>query len=117
VERPILYVQGTSDNIQPWSLFGPPVRDAILKTWDFGTPTTIGPGPDAGGSGYLATRWATSHGTVFEFWQHDYRASGPLLGGHCLPVPNGTGTYRCQNAQFDYSAETLRFFGAHPRGH
>jgi len=111
VQRPVLYVQGTADNIQPWSTFGPPVRDAILGTWDFGAPTTL-----ASGSAFLATRWTTSTGTDFEFWQHDYR-DGDFLGGHCLPVPSGTGTYKCSNAEFDYSSETLRFFQAHPRGH
>jgi len=110
VERPILYVQGTADNIQPWSVFGPPVRDGILGAWPFGAASSIG-----AGASYAATRWTTSSGTVFEFWQHDYRA-GALLGGHCLPVPNGSGTYRCANAEFDYSNEALRFFQAHPRG-
>lgn len=108
-QRPVLYVQGTSDNVQPFSIFGGPVRDAILGTWDFGAPTTIG-----SGAGFVATRWTTSTGTAFEFWQHDYRA-GDLLGGHCLPVPNGSGTYKCSNAEFDYSSEVLRFFQAHPR--
>ena len=61
-ERPVLYVQGTADNIQPWSLFGPPVRDAILSTWSFGAPAQIG-----AGAGHVANRWTTSAGTVFEF--------------------------------------------------
>src|SRR5262249_40812882 len=111
VERPVLYVQGTADNIQPWSLFGPPVRDGILATWSFGAAAQF-----SSGTKYIATRWTTANGTVFEFWQHDYR-DGDLLGGHCLPVPNGTGTYKCSNAEFDYSTEVLRFFQAHPRGH
>ena len=108
----MLYVQGTADNIQPWLLFGPPVRDAILSTWSFGAPAQIG-----AGVGHVANRWTTSNGTVFEFWQHDLRAPGFLLGGHCLAVPNGTGTYKCNSAAFDYSVEALRFFQAHPRGH
>jgi poly(3-hydroxybutyrate) depolymerase len=110
-ERPVLYVQGTADNIQPWSLFGPPVRDAILGTWSFGQPTQI-----SAGTKYVANRWTTATGTDFEFWQHDYR-DGDLLGGHCLAVPLGTGTYKCSNAEFDYSNEVLRFFQAHTRGH
>ncbi|HEY5924786.1 MAG TPA: hypothetical protein VIV11_24065 [Kofleriaceae bacterium] len=110
VERPVLYLQGTSDNIHPWSLFGLPVRDAILSTWSFGAPTPI-----SAGTQYAATRWTTPNGTAFEFWQHDYRA-GDFLGGHCLPVPNGTGNYKCSNAAIDYSVEALRFFQAHPRG-
>jgi poly(3-hydroxybutyrate) depolymerase len=112
VERSILYVQGTNDNVQPWFLFGPPVRDAILNTSHFGAPTTIRSDTD-----YAATRWTTSHGTDFEFWQHQYRSNDAFWGGHCLPVPNGTGRFQCQNAQFDYSAEALRFFRAHPRRH
>lgn len=111
VERDVLYVQGTSDNIQPWSLFGPPVRDGILGTWDFGQPTTIG-----SGANYTATKWTTSTGIDFEFWQHNYR-DGDFLGGHCLPVPTGTGLYKCSNAEFDYSQQVLRFFQAHTRGH
>jgi hypothetical protein len=110
VQRPILYVQGTGDNIQPWVLFGPPVRDGILGAWPFGAPTLF-----ASGTAYQARRWTTPTGTAFEFWQHDYSASA-FLGGHCLPVPNGTGTYCCKNPEFDYSAEVLRFFTAHPRG-
>jgi poly(3-hydroxybutyrate) depolymerase len=108
-QRPVLYMQGTADNIQPWSTFGPPVRDAILGTWDFGAPT-----PLRSGSKFVATEWTTSAGTTFEFWQHDYRA-GDFLGGHCLPVPAGAGTYKCSNAELDYSTEVLRFFQAHPR--
>ena len=111
VERDVLYVQGTKDNIQPWSLFGPPVRDGILATWPFGAMTPI-----SSGTAYMANRWTTPSGTVFEFWQHDYR-DGDLLGGHCLAVPNGTGAFKCENAEFDYSNEVLRFFQAHPRGH
>lgn len=110
-ERPILYVQGTGDNIQPWSLFGPPVRDAILAAWPYGNSTPI-----SAGAHYQASKWTTSSGTVFEFWQHDYVTGDFLLGGHCLPVPNGTGPYRCQTPEFDYSQEVLRFFMAHPRG-
>jgi pimeloyl-ACP methyl ester carboxylesterase len=111
VERPILYVQGTKDNIQPWFLFGPPVRDAILATWPYGAPTPI-----SSAAAYTATRWTTAAGTDFEFWQHDYD-TGDFLGGHCLPVPLGTGAFRCPNPEFDYSNEVLRFFTAHPRGH
>jgi pimeloyl-ACP methyl ester carboxylesterase len=112
VERPILYVQGTRDNIQPWSLFGPPVRDAILAAWHYGSPTPI-----SAGTHYIATRWTTATGTDFEFWQHDYVTGDFLLGGHCLPVPNGVGPYRCQNPELDYSTEVLRFFTTHTRGH
>jgi pimeloyl-ACP methyl ester carboxylesterase len=110
-ERPVLYVQGTKDNIQSWSLFGPPVRDGILGTWPFGSPTTI-----SSATAYIATKWTTTAGTDFEFWQHDY-VDGSLLGGHCLAVPNGTGAFKCENAEFDYSAQVLRFFTAHTRGH
>jgi hypothetical protein len=111
IERPILYMTGTNDNIHPWLLFGLPVRDAILASGSFGTQTAIG-----SGTGYQATRWTTPVGTAFEFWQHDYVTGDFLLAGHCLPVPNGTGPYRCQQPEFDYSAEALRFFMAHPRG-
>lgn len=110
VERPVLYVQGTADNIQTWSIFGPPVRDGILATWDFGAGTVF-----SSGSQYMATRWTTSTGIDFEFWQHNY-TDGAFLGGHCLPVPSGTGAFKCENAEFDYSNEVLRFFQAHPRG-
>ena len=109
--RPILYVQGTADNIQPWWLFGPPVRDAILAAASYGEPAPI-----SSGTAYIATRWTTTSGIDFEFWQHDYN-TGDFLGGHCLPVPNGVGAFRCPNAEFDYSVEVLRFFVAHPRGH
>jgi pimeloyl-ACP methyl ester carboxylesterase len=110
IERPVLYVQGTADNIQPWSLFGPPVRDAILAASDYGAATPI-----SSGTAYIATRWTSSTGNVFEFWQHDYR-DGDFLGGHCLAVPNGTGAFCCANPEFDYSNEVLRFFMAHTRG-
>lgn len=111
IARPILYVQGTADNIQPWWLFGPPVRDAILAAAAYGAPTPI-----SAGSAYSATRWTTTSGIDFEFWQHDYN-TGDFLGGHCLPVPNGIGPFRCPNAEFDYSEQVLRFFVAHSRGH
>jgi pimeloyl-ACP methyl ester carboxylesterase len=111
VIRPVLYVQGTKDNIQAWSIFGPPVRDAILASSDYGSGAVF-----SSGSAYTATRWQTSRGIVFEFWQHDF-TDGSFLGGHCLSVPNGSGAFRCDDPEFDYSAEVLRFFGAHPRGH
>ncbi len=110
-ERDVLYVQGTADNIQPWVIFGPPVRDAILATWDFGSGAEF-----SSGSNYMATRWTTSAGIDFEFWQHGF-TDGSLLGGHCLPVPLGSGAFRCDDPEFDFSNEVLRFFGQHPRGH
>jgi pimeloyl-ACP methyl ester carboxylesterase len=109
-ERSILYVQGTMDNILPWSQHGPPQRDAILGTWDFGAPQSI-----SSATKYTASRYTTSAGTVFEFWQHDYVTADGILGGHCLAVPDGSGFYKCPGAEFDYSAEALRFFMAHPR--
>jgi pimeloyl-ACP methyl ester carboxylesterase len=108
--RPVLYVQGTADNIQAWSIFGPPVRDAILASSDYGSGTVF-----SAGSAYMATRWTTSSGMDFEFWQHDF-TDGSFLGGHCLPVPLGSGAFRCDDPEFDYSNEVLRFFAAHPRG-
>ena len=111
VIRPVLYVQGTADNIQAWSIFGPPVRDAILASSDYGSGAVF-----SSSDAYMATRWTTSSGMDFEFWQHNF-TDGSFLGGHCLPVPNGSGAFRCDNPEFDYSNEVLRFFGQHPRGH
>jgi pimeloyl-ACP methyl ester carboxylesterase len=110
VERAILYVQGHTDNILPWSIHGPPQRDAIVAAWSMGDEAVF-----ASGTKYTATRWQSAAGTVFEFWEHDYSAD-PYLGGHCLATPLGAGLFSCDGAEFDYGAEALRFFLAHPRG-
>jgi len=111
VDRPIFYMTGTADLIHPFGLMGLPMRDTVLASSDYGAPTPVG-----SGTGYQATRYTTSAGIDFEFWQHDYEA-GDLLRGHCLPVPDGSGIYRCDDAEFDYSQQALRFFAAHPRTH
>jgi len=110
VERPILYVHGHNDTIVSWSAVAVPQRESILATWDFGDPTTIGDG-----NNYLARRWETSSGTVFEMVEHDYTTGDVILLGHCLPGPDDNGTFRCDAAEFDSTELVLDFFDAHPR--
>jgi dienelactone hydrolase len=109
VEVPILHVHGHEDLIVSWDLVAVPQRDAILEAWPFGPPILV-----SSGSGYTATRWVTSSGTVFELWEHDYDA-GILVGGHCFPGPDDGAFYRCDGGEFDTTTEVLRFFGEHPK--
>jgi poly(3-hydroxybutyrate) depolymerase len=110
VERPILYIHGHQDAIVSWSAVAAPQRDRVLDAWDFGAPQTIDSGDD-----FTATRWVTSSGTPFEFWEHDYNTGDLVLAGHCLPGPDDDHTFRCDASEFDEADLVLDFFEAHPR--
>jgi polyhydroxybutyrate depolymerase len=109
VEVPILYVHGRHDAIVSWSLVAVPQRDRVIAAWELGAPTVI-----ASGDGFLARRWVSRSGTVFEMWEHEYIAD-LLLAGHCIPGPDDGGPYRCDRSEFDLAHVVLDFFAAHPR--
>jgi poly(3-hydroxybutyrate) depolymerase len=110
VERPILYVHGHDDPIVSWDLVAVPQREAILDAWDFGAPETIGDGAQ-----FLARRWVSAAGTVFEMIEHDYSTGDVILAGHCLPGPDDQGLFRCDASEFDSTSLVLDFFEDHER--
>lgn len=118
-EVDILQVHGHEDPIVSFETQGVPQRDDALAAWPFGEPAVI-----EQDTGHTATRWTTTTGTDYEFWEHDYTSSATAvfvaIGGHC--VPGGTdfsGTpagYSCENVDtFGFGEIAMAFFKAHTK--
>ena len=119
-EVDILQVHGRTDAVVSFTGVAVPQRDAALAAWPFGAPSVL---EDDGA--HRATRWTTTNGTVFEFWEHDYQTSDQVvfvgIVGHCVPggadfdgTPAG---YSCENANtFVFGQLAMQFFQAHPKG-
>jgi hypothetical protein len=112
-EVPMMMVHGTQDNVVNFTAIAIPLRDAALAYWKDGTGAVFF--TDAT---HTATRYLTPAGTPFEFWQHDYTAGSPILGGHCAPGGSDVGPnidqYGCQSSTFVYGQVAMAFFIAHP---
>jgi polyhydroxybutyrate depolymerase len=118
-EVDILQVHGVEDGVLNFQTYAVPQRDAVLNGgWPFGQPTVLE--TDAK---HTATRWVTTSGTVFEFWQHDYQTNAVVLiplKGHCVPGGNDfNGTpagYSCDDTNtFVFGQLAMQFFMAHPK--
>lgn len=119
-EVDILQMHGRVDGVVNFMAQAIPQRDAVLNGgWPFGAPTTL---VDDGK--HKATRYTTTSGTVFEFWEHDYQTSAVVafvpLKGHC--VPGGTdfngfpAGYSCQDMNtFAFGQIAMQFFIDHPK--
>jgi poly(3-hydroxybutyrate) depolymerase len=119
-EVDILQVHGIVDGIVNFNQYAVPQRDAVLNGgWPFGAPTVL---VDDGK--HKATRWVTTSGTVFEFWEHQYQTSAAVLAiplkGHC--VPGGTdfngfpAGYSCEDTNtFVFGELAMQFFIDHPK--
>jgi len=114
-EVDILQVHGRTDAIVDFDGIAVPQRDAALAAWPFDAGVVL---EDDGA--HKATRWTTSSGTLFEFWEHDYEASSFILKGHC--VPGGTDLdgfpfgYSCTDqGTFVFGELAMQFFLAHPK--
>ena len=99
--------------------------DAVIAAYGFGAPTTV-----SSDANYDLRRYTNASGTVLEYIRHVYRSSAtsiiplvPDIVGHCYPGSTDDGSqpgqlysFACDppNA-FDWGAEVLRFFQAHPR--
>jgi poly(3-hydroxybutyrate) depolymerase len=117
-EVPILHMHGTRDVVVSFRS-AERARDTVLAAWSPAGPETIDSGP-----AWIARRWTTAAGTPFELWQHDLAARSRLLVGHCFPgsddhaggLPGQWLPFACEGAeQFDFGAQAMRFFLAHPR--
>jgi poly(3-hydroxybutyrate) depolymerase len=113
-EVPTLQVHGHKDNILNFTAFAIPERDGALGFWKDGAGATIE--MDAA---HTATRYLTSAGTPFEFWEHDYAAGSFILGGHCFPGGSDVGAspfqFGCADTgTFVVGSLVMDFFLAHP---
>ncbi len=118
-EVDILQVHGHVDAVVNFQNVAIPQRNAALAAWPFGAPAMI----EQDGK-HLATRWTTTGGTVFEFWEHDYKTSAQVffvgIQGHCVPggadlggMPAG---YSCEDTNtFVFGELAMQFFLAHPK--
>jgi pimeloyl-ACP methyl ester carboxylesterase len=113
-EVPTLMVHGHKDNVVSFTGIAVPQRDAALAFWKDGMGTKIG-----GDGTFTSTRYTTSAGTPFEFWEHDYVAGSAILGGHCFPGGTDVGLspfqFGCSPPDSFVVGETvMAFFLAHP---
>ena len=113
-EVPVLAVHAHNDAVVQFNQDAVKQRDAILAAWPFDAGTVIEEDPK-----HKATRYTTTKGTVFEFWEHDYEASSFILKGHCFPgsqeqvgFPVAFGC--ADKGTFVYGKLALAFFQAHP---
>jgi poly(3-hydroxybutyrate) depolymerase len=115
-EIPVLYMHGTKDAIINFQSNATPQVNALVAGWNMGTGTVVDQG-----TGYQRTRYTNANGTVFEFLQHDYTASSPILGGHCYPGSTDKGgqpgqlfSFACTPPNgFTWGVEVMKFFMAH----
>jgi pimeloyl-ACP methyl ester carboxylesterase len=115
-EIPVLFMNGTKDQLNDYQSDALPQRDAIISTWNMGAGTVV-----AQGTAYVRTRYTSPAGNVFEFLQHDYQSDDPILGGHCYPGSTDPGTQPGQlfpfgcvpPNEFAWGVEVVKFFMAH----
>jgi polyhydroxybutyrate depolymerase len=117
-ELPVLYMHGTKDNLVNFTSGAIPQRNEVVSGWKMDAGTVIG-----SDSNYSRTRYTSPMGTVFEFIQHDYAATSPILGGHCYPGSTDPGgatgqlfPFACVGPNaFTWGDEAMKFFLAHPK--
>lgn len=114
-EVPVLYLHGTADVLVAFSQ-GTAQRNAAVAAWKMTGPTTV-----TSDGAHTRQRWTSAKGTVFEFVQHDYKATSLALQGHCYPGSTDKGgepgqlfSFACvpPNA-FVWGEEVMAFFRAH----
>lgn len=114
-EVPVLYLHGTADVLVAFSQ-GTAQRAGAVAAWKMTGPTVV-----ASDAAFVRQRWTSPKGTVFEFVQHDYKASSLALQGHCYPGSTDKGTVPGQlfpfacvppNA-FVWGEEVMAFFRTH----
>lgn len=114
----VLFLYGRKDAVVPPSC-ATQARDAIVKGFSMGAPTTVADGGD-----YARKKW-TGSGVTLETLEHDWLtpASGSLAlnKGHCIPGSKAaTGTawddLACAGTNaFTWGTEVVTFFVAHPK--
>jgi polyhydroxybutyrate depolymerase len=118
-EVDILQVHGRQDGVVSFQGTAVPQRDKALAAWPFGAPTVL---EDDGA--HKATRWVTTSGTVFEFWEHDYTTDALVLvvalKGHCVPggqdFSGSPAGYSCEDMNtFVFGQLAMQFFLDHPK--
>ena len=119
---PILFMHGQFDNLVPFPQ-ALAARDAVIDVLDLtleGEVDFLGGAPPPGGP--KRTRYSGEGNALLEFVEHGYGGVS-ALGGHCYPGSEDPGTasgqlftFKCNppNA-FNWGAEVLAFFQAHPK--
>ena len=116
-ELPILFAYGKRDSIGGGYAAAQQLAADVASTSHMTGPETIAGAPN---TRYLRQRWTSASGTVLELISHDYTSTGVggILAGHCLPMATGTTFVSCSTpVDYDWGAEVVRFFVAHPITH
>jgi polyhydroxybutyrate depolymerase len=122
-EIPLLQMHGKNDAVVPFAK-GIDQRDAVIERWQMQEIETVS--TDAQ---HIWKRYSNANGTVYEFVQHEYAVTPPLVmvvfGGHCMPggtdvntnpSPGQTMFFGCAPpTAFDWGEEIVKFFEAHPK--
>lgn len=78
-EIPVLYMNGTQDNLVTMSSAESMKDDYLIELAMSGAGVLLG-----GDSSYDHTSWTNANGTRFDFVRHDYSGQA-LFAGHCIP--------------------------------
>jgi poly(3-hydroxybutyrate) depolymerase len=123
VQLPILHMHGTADAVVPFGK-GEQQRDALLARWEMNEKEIVSTNGQ-----HTWKRYVNASGTVYEFVQHDWVTTTPLVpvvfGGHCMPgspdlntnpSPGETMFFGCAppNA-VTWGAAVMQFFVDHPK--
>lgn len=113
---PILHIQGTADTLVAYD-DALATRDALVAQRALGEPQEV-----SSDDAHRWLRYGADGEAPYEWLEHDY--GGALVGdGHCFPGSTDTGgaegqlfPFACEGeAAFDWGAEVMAFFLAHPR--
>ncbi len=114
---PILYIHGTDDALVDFE-DAVEARAAVISTLGLDEEEVLSTDDT-----HTWTRHTNSDGALFEFIQHDYRASSDIIKGHCYAGSDDTEYesgqffgFGCEppNA-FHWGEEAMKFFIAHPK--
>ncbi|MBM4386926.1 MAG: hypothetical protein FJ088_04250 [Deltaproteobacteria bacterium] len=113
----ILYMHGTKDALIPFYC-AEMQREAIIGAWGLWPTATL-----SSDNEHEWTRYEGAAGEIFEFVEHDYKASSFILQGHCYPgsaddgkAPGQLFSYACTGSSaFKRGEIVMQFFLAHPK--
>jgi hypothetical protein len=90
------------------------IRDAVIARYALSGPEVL-----TGDSTYTHQRWTNPDGGTLDVFELGYELPG-WDNGHCIrggTVHDGFYAYACSRPNgFDWGAEVIRFFQAHPMG-
>ncbi|MEM6995157.1 MAG: hypothetical protein AAF721_31890 [Myxococcota bacterium] len=116
----LMYIHGLTDSLVPYDGCAEPQRDQVLAAYAMDESAEV----VAAEAEYRWNRWTSPDGVVFEMIDHDYRATSPILGGHCYPgsedleadLPGQFLAFGCNPVSpIHYGEAIVDFFDAHPK--